>query len=133
LDFGFLNWPFFEADHRALAARIESWSREQLGPLLHSEAYRWALLDAQCRMIANALGESGLLDICAPEAGPEGFDVRLICLAREILARRSSLAEFVLAMQGLGIGPITLFGSNEQRARYLPSVRSGRSIAAFAL
>jgi acyl-CoA dehydrogenase len=57
----------------------------------------------------------------------------LICLAREILARRSSLAEFVLAMQGLGIGPITLFGNNEQRARYLPSVRSGRSIAAFAL
>jgi len=129
----FLNWPFFEAKHRALATRIEAWSREQLEPLLHSEAYRLAGLDARCQHLANALGQSGFLDICAPEAGPEGFDVRSICLAREILARRSALAEFVLAMQGLGSGPITLFGTAEQRARYLPSVRSGRSIAAFAL
>ena len=129
----FLEWPFFEERHRRFAADFEAWSQEQLEPLLVSRAYRAADLDARCRILAEALGGSGFLEVCAPEAGPEAFDVRSICLAREILARRSSLAEFVLAMQGLGSGPITLFGTPAQRARYLPAVRTGQSIAAFAL
>jgi acyl-CoA dehydrogenase len=43
------------------------------------------------------------------------------------------LADFAFAMQGLGTGSITLFGSPELKARYLPPVRAGRAIAAFAL
>jgi acyl-CoA dehydrogenase len=54
-------------------------------------------------------------------------------LIRETLARYAGLADFVFAMQGLGAGPISLFGSDEQRARWLPETRSGRAIAAFAL
>jgi acyl-CoA dehydrogenase len=61
------------------------------------------------------------------------LDVRTLCLARELLASRSGLADFAFAMQGLGSGAITLFGSAELKKRYLPMVTEGRSIPAFAL
>jgi len=128
-----LEWPFFEDRHRDYAARLQTWASETLEPLLVSESYRSADLDTRCGMLARALGESGLLAVCAPEAGADHFDVRSICLARETLAQRSTLAEFVFAMQGLGSGPITLFGTALQRDQYLPAVRAGRAIAAFAL
>jgi acyl-CoA dehydrogenase len=61
------------------------------------------------------------------------LDVRTLCLTRETLARHSGLADFVFAMQGLGAGPISLFGAEAQRARYLSGVANGEMIAAFAL
>ena len=61
------------------------------------------------------------------------LDARTICLAREIFAFHDGLADFAFAMQGLGSGPITLFGSPDLQARYLPLVAQGRAIAAFAL
>ena len=54
------------------------------------------------------------------------FDVRTLCLARETLAYHDGLADFAFAMQGLGTGPITLFGSEELKRRYLPPVAAGR-------
>ncbi len=59
--------------------------------------------------------------------------MRTLCLARETLAYEDGLADFAFAMQGLGSGPISLFGSDEQRSRYLPGVEAGTKIAAFAL
>jgi acyl-CoA dehydrogenase len=56
-----------------------------------------------------------------------------LCLLRETLARYHGLADFTFAMQGLGSGPISLFGSEEQKSNYLPGVRRGEKIAAFAL
>src|SRR5207302_6487991 len=61
------------------------------------------------------------------------LDVRTLCLAREILAFRDGLSDFAFAMQGLGSASISLFGSAALKARYLPPVREGRAIAAFAL
>jgi acyl-CoA dehydrogenase len=61
------------------------------------------------------------------------LDVRRLCLARETLAYHCGLADFVLAMQGLGAGPISLCGSDALKQRYLPGVAAGRSIAAFAI
>jgi acyl-CoA dehydrogenase len=61
------------------------------------------------------------------------LDVRTLCLAREILAFRDGLSDFAFAMQGLGTGAISLYGSAELKARYLPPVRDGKEIAAFAL
>jgi acyl-CoA dehydrogenase len=54
-------------------------------------------------------------------------------LAREILARHHGLADFAFAMQGLGSGPISLFGTPDQKTRYLGRVARGDAIAAFAL
>ena len=61
------------------------------------------------------------------------LDVRTLCLAREILGFHDGLADFAFAMQGLGTGSISLYGSPELKRRYLPPVREGKAIAAFAL
>jgi acyl-CoA dehydrogenase len=63
----------------------------------------------------------------------EKIDVRTLCVAREILSWHDSLADFAFALQGLGTGSISLFGSDEIKAKYLPPVCEGRHIAAFAL
>lgn len=128
-DTTYLNWPFFEDKHREFAHRVDAWAAREIGTEVHSHAD----LDADCRHLVRILGEAGLLDQVVPAQGPSELDVRMICIARETLARYSSLAEVMYAMQGLGTAPITLFGGPEIRERYLPSVRAGRTIAAFAL
>ena len=130
----FLNWPFFDERHRALAAGIESWCASNLSSA-HDKADggRPVDLDAACRDLVRQLGRDGWLAHTAPDAGARALlDVRGLCLIRETLARHDALADFAFAMQGLGAGPISLFGSSEQR-RWLARTRSGEAIAAFAL
>ena len=126
-DRSYLRWPFFEARHRDLSDRLEAWAGTALAEPRHGD------VDATCRALVAALGEAGFLADAVPEAGSDGLDVRSLCLVRETLARHSALADFAFAMQGLGTGSITLFGTEAQRALYLPPVRAGRAIAAFAL
>jgi acyl-CoA dehydrogenase len=126
-DRSFLSWPFLEPRHAALAAEVEAFTRG----LPEGEP---ADVDAACRALVRALGDAGLLRLAVPGAGPgEGLDVRSLCVTREILGYASGLADFAFAMQGLGSGPISLFGSDAQRARWLPPVARGERIAAFAL
>jgi acyl-CoA dehydrogenase len=139
LDKTFLNWPFFDERHRALAAGIESWCASNLSSAnlssAHGEADGGAHgdLDAACRDLVRQLGRDGWLAHTAPDPGStEPLDVRTLCLIRETLARHDALADFTFAMQGLGAGPISLFGNAEQR-HWLARTRSGEAIAAFAL
>jgi acyl-CoA dehydrogenase len=125
-DRSFLAWPFFEEQHRALAAALDEWATRELHRF---EEVRD--VDGACRELVSLLGAAGWLKHAAPEDGR--LDVRSLCLAREILARHAGLADFAFAMQGLGSGSITLFGSDELKAGYLPRVRAGKQIAAFAL
>ena len=86
--------------------------------------------------IVNQLGNDGWLRYIVPKAYGgifESFDVRTLCLARETLAAVSGLADFAFAMQGIGTGPITLFGSDALKRRYLPRIAAGTAIAAFAI
>ena len=122
-----LNWPFFEPRHRQLATQLGAWSRQHLGNPEHGND-----VDQQCRRLVAALGEAGWLQHCVAET-LAGFDARGICLMREQLAYHDGLADFALAMQGLGSGALSLFGTAEQRERYLPGVAKGDLIAAFAL
>ena len=118
-----LEWPFFEERHRRLARELEAFA-------IPEES---SSVDSTCRTLVRRLGEAGLLrHCCVPEAGGR-FDVRSLALSRDILARRDALADFAFAMQGLGTGPISLFGSDVQRKKYLPPVMGGKKIAAFAL
>ena len=124
----FLDWPFFDDRHRAFAADLEAWADRTDAVNLHGDHN----LDGDCRTILKALADGGWLNNAVPDASGK-LDVRTLCLTRETLARRSGLADFVFAMQGLGSGPISLFGTDEQKARWLPGVASGETIAAFAL
>lgn len=117
----FLNWPFFEPRHREMAEALEGWCRVNL-PVDHSD------VDDACRGLVANLGKGGWLH----QTGGEVLDVRGLCLTREILARHDGLADFAFAMQGLGMGAVSLFGSPEQR-EWLNSTRNGHAIAAFAL
>jgi acyl-CoA dehydrogenase len=127
-DQSFLRWPFFDAAHRDFAGRLESWAEGALGDVGHDEAD----VDETCRALVRALGVGGWLAHAVPGEG-RPLDVRSLCLAREILARHHGLADFAFAMQGLGSGPISLFGSPALKDRYLGRVARGDAIAAFAL
>ncbi len=125
-----LSWPFLDDGHRRFAEELARWADATLPSLPHDD------VDAACRARVKALGEAGFLKAVVPAAHGglhPRLDVRTLCLAREILAFRDGLADFAFAMQGLGTGAISLFGSPELQARYLPPVRDGKEIAAFAL
>jgi acyl-CoA dehydrogenase len=124
-DTTFLQWPFFEDRHRSLAAEVEDWAASNLEGLDHGD------IDATCWKLVSDLGEAGLLKHTGAEDGT--LDVRSLCLIRETLSRHDGLADFAFAMQGLGTGAISLFGTDEQKAEWLPLTRSGKAISAFAL
>jgi acyl-CoA dehydrogenase len=125
-DKSFLGWPFFTDRHRVLAEAIERWSVANL-PVEHGD------VDAACRELVARLGRDGFLAATAPDPRvPAPLDIRTLCLIRETLARHDGLADFAFAMQGLGVGPVSLFGTDEQRG-WLKFTRSGGAIAAFAL
>jgi acyl-CoA dehydrogenase len=131
-DRSFLGWPFFDAAHRDLAARLYDWAKREIEPLAHDESDA----DGATRRFAALLGAAGFLGYAVPKShggAYEALDVRSLCLIRETLAYRSGLADFAFAMQGLGTGPISLFGDDAQKDRYLPPVREGRKLAAFAM
>ncbi|MEO0464583.1 MAG: acyl-CoA dehydrogenase family protein [Pseudomonadota bacterium] len=134
-DQSYLDWPFFEPHHAQLARDLDAWASEALPPVVEREDAEEEL-DETCRMLVRALGKGGWLRYCVIGAyggAHEELDVRSLCLIRETLAKHSGLADFAFAMQGLGSGAISLFGSDELRANYLPDVASGKKIAAFAL
>ena len=128
---GALAWPFFDARHRALAEGIETWAAQHLAHVQHDD------VDTTCRQLVRALGEAGWLKygVGDTQYGGHGdtIDTRAVCLLRETLAKHDGLADFALAMQGLGSGAITLAGTHEQKTRYLPRVAKGEALAAFAL
>jgi acyl-CoA dehydrogenase len=122
----FLDWPFFEERHRILAEQLEAWCEAELTDDHEDD------IDQACRDLVAKLGAGGWLRHCVPDE--EGkLDVRSLALIRETLARHSGLVDFAFAMQGLGSGTISLFGTDEQKAAYLPAVARGEKIAAFAL
>jgi acyl-CoA dehydrogenase len=120
-----LSWPFFEERHRELAAKLEDWCDEWIHDAHPSDP------DAACRALVSEFGTAGFLKLAvSAKARP---DVRSLAICRDILARHHGLADFAFAMQGLGSGAISLFGTVEQKREWLPKVASGKAIAAFAM
>jgi acyl-CoA dehydrogenase len=128
-DRSFLDWPFFEPRHRELAERLDAWAADHLADADHADT------DAACRALVGLLGRDGWLAHTAvdPADPASKLDVRTLCLIRETLARHDGLADFAFAMQGLGTGALSLFGTDEQRRESLPRTRTGRALSAFAL
>jgi acyl-CoA dehydrogenase len=126
-----LDWPFFDAHHRALKNELQAWSHQHLTSHVQDD------IDQACKDLVRALGDGGWLQhaIAGQRYGGlhEVIDTRSICLLREELAWHHGLADFAFAMQGLGSGAISLFGSDSQKQHYLVRVAKGSAIAAFAL
>ena len=131
-----LAWPFFEASHRDFKASLQDWTSKQFAGLHGHDESRDAI-DKECVSLVKALGQGGWLKPAiagkAHGGASEVIDTRTICLLREELAWHHGLADFAFAMQGLGSGAISLKGTPEQQAAYLPRVASGSALAAFAL
>ncbi|GAB3428269.1 acyl-CoA dehydrogenase family protein [Massilia solisilvae] len=130
-DTDYLNWPFLEPRHAALARELDAWAAANVAE------HHGASVDDTCRALVKSLGLAGWLRhaVGGTRYGGVGdaIDTRAICLLRETLARHCGLADFAFAMQGLGSGAISLFGTEEQKQAYLPRVAAGEAIAAFAL
>ena len=126
-----LNWPFFYEEHRQLQTQLDHWAGQ------HIHQTHGKDVDQECRDLVKQLSEAGWLKRAiggkAYGANQDLIDTRAICILRETLARYSGLADFAFAMQGLGTGAISLFGSDQQKATYLEKVGQGKLISAFAL
>lgn len=133
MDRTFLDWPFLEPRHKELALALGDWAKDTLPPIVdnaHDD------VDAICRALVRALGQAGWLRHCVPATyggASDGLDVRSLSIIRETLAYHFGLADFAFAMQGLGSGAISMFGSEALKRKYLPAVAAGEKIAAFAL
>ena len=124
-DRSFLTWPFFEDHHRTLADNLEAWATSNLSNTDHDDT------DTATRELVRLMGDAGWLQYSGSNSGK--LDVRSLCLIRETLARHNGLADFAFAMQGLGTGAITLFGTQAQKDAWLTKTRSGHAISGFAL
>lgn len=126
-----MQWPFFADEHRAFATSLREWAAQNVR---HEGEH--SAVDDECRALVRSMGDAGWLRCVVPKAyggTHDTLDVRSLCIARETLAHSSALADFSFAMQGLGAGPITRYGTPELARRYLPRVAAGEAIAAFAL
>ena len=132
-DDSYLRWPFFDDSHRELARQLRGWC--EVNPELFHQPHSLPL-DEACRRIVSTLGKAGWLRYVVPRAYGgihDTMDVRSICIIRETLAQRSGLVEFCFAMQGLGMGPVSLFGSEVLKKKVLPGIAAGQKIGAFAI
>ena len=120
----------FTEEQQELRNRVRHVAENQIAPIAE-EADESPTVHAGLMAI---LANEGLLKYCVPEEyGGVGIRVMDLCIIREELSRVSCQADTNFIMQGLGSFPITLGGTDEQKAKYLPPIAKGESIAAFAL
>src|SRR4051794_21247163 len=115
-----LAWPFFDERHRELARQVEAWAADNLAGRYADDIH------SECRTLVRELGAAGILKMCVAD-GMHRPDVRSLAVIRETLAFNSALADFAFAMQGLGSGAISLFGTLEQKRAWLPDVAAGEA------
>ena len=130
LVFPFPKPPREEQDKiRALCSRLREIAAELIDPR-KAEEERWIGDE-----VIAALGEGGLLGLHVPEEyGGQGLSQTGYCRVSEVFAQIDPTLSVIMGVhQSIGMKPIVLFGSDEQKARFLPDLAAGRKLAAFAL
>src|SRR5262249_30310437 len=123
------DFPFVDPSHLSLADRVAQLNVSRVRTLAAQDDE-----DKAARELVRLLAAEGLLHYAAAdESESVKLDVRSICVVREQLSYESSLADLMFAMQGLGSYPISIAGSRDLKSAFLPRVREGRAIAAFAI
>ena len=116
---------FLEAEHHPWASEMTAFASRVLLQRPEPESDDAARTEA--RELLALMGEAGLY-------APIGDrDLRASCLAREAIASASPLADAVWALQGLGITPLLLAGTDEQRARWAEPALAGELMGGFAI
>jgi short-chain 2-methylacyl-CoA dehydrogenase len=123
--------PYFDETHEIFRMKVRKFAEEIIKPVA-------AGLDSREEFsveLTQAMGENGLFGVNIPkEYGGLGMDYRSLVLAVEEVARiDGSQAATVAAHNSLGLGPIYLFGTEEQKKRLIPKLTSGEHTWAFAL
>lgn len=126
-----MDWPFFDASHRAFAAAFGAWAHEHVAEFEADEGND----GTAAREIFRRLGAADWLRATvAVESGPgRRVDLRRICLMREVLGYGSAIADVAFSEPWLAALPIALYGTPEQRRRYLDHYVAGTGLPAFAL
>ncbi|AVT42047.1 acyl-CoA dehydrogenase family protein [Plantactinospora sp. BB1] len=118
-------------EYEALRSSVRSFAREVVAPAI-AEHYERHTFPYE---IVAQMGKMGLFGLPFPEEhGGMGGDYFALCLALEEIARvDSSVAITLEAAVSLGAMPIYRFGTDEQRARWLPKLVTGEALAGFGL
>jgi short-chain 2-methylacyl-CoA dehydrogenase len=119
------------SEQELVRTTVREFARDRVAPLAD-------VLDRERRFpyeLVSEMAELGLMGMPIPEQyGGGGTDTLSYAIAIEELTRvDSSVAITVAAHTSLGTMPIYLFGSDEQKERWLPDLASGRKLAAFGL
>jgi acyl-CoA dehydrogenase len=127
---------FLEPQHLRLAAEAWAFARDSVAPTAAAELEEGFEIDPLALRFIRRMAEASLLRHCVPQEwgglSPQ-VDIRSLCVIREALAYASGLCDVMFSIQCLGSGPVSLFGNEEQRSRWLPQVARGEAVAAFAL
>jgi short-chain 2-methylacyl-CoA dehydrogenase len=123
--------PYFNESHEQFRLQVRKFAEQQVRPVA-------ADLDAREEFspeLTKAMGQAGLFGINIPEEyGGHGRDYRCLVLAVEEIARiDGSQAATIAAHNSLGIGPVYMFGTQEQKKRLIPQLTTGDHTWAFAL
>ncbi len=122
---------YFTDEHNALRSMVREFAEDRIAP----NAEQWDADHHFPTDVVREMGDLGLFGITADEEwGGAGADFTSLCIAIEEIARADqSMAITIEAGVGLGINPIHEFGSDEQKARWLPDLVAGRTLAGFGL
>ena len=118
-------------EHRAIARTADQFWNNDVAP--HLEAIAHGDHDAAVAVLKKSAG-LGLTAILTPERyGGMELDLTSAMVAAEHLARDGSYAGWHGAHSGIGTTPILLFGTEEQKRRYLPRLSSAEMVGAYCL
>ncbi len=118
-------------EHEEFRAVVRDFARAEIAP----HAAEWDRKHQFPTSVVRAMGELGLFGLTAPEEyGGAGGGLTSLCVAIEEIGRvDQSMGITLEAAVGLGITPILSYGTDEQKARWLPDLLAGRALAAFGL
>ena len=114
-------------------------SHDDVARGLSAFASRWPIDDHDALRAVDRLREANAFDLLIPQkdggksVDPARIDVRSLCVAREVIAWASPLADGIFAVQGLGSNPIVQTPAFPNRAEILREVAAGTRVCGFAL
>ena len=125
-----MSWELSE-EHEMLRTMVRDFAESEIAP----HAAQWDVDHHFPVDVVRKMGELGLFGIVFPEEfGGAGGDFASLCVAIEELGRvDQSMGITLSAGVGLGANPIFQFGTDDQKAQWLPDLVAGRALGGFGL